>query len=291
MPTFATPEPITVAIELVLGDARITASDRSDTVVAVRPSDADKRADVQAAEQTTVELVDGRLVVAAPRSWRRYTPFGTDGSVDITVEVPTGSSLEGESALGDFRGEGELGPCRLRTAMGHIWLDHAAELHLKTSFGNITVEHAGGDVDVTTGSGRVRLGEVRGGAVIKNSNGTTDLDDVEGDVRIRSSNGTIAIGRAGASVRAKTASGDIRLGEVRRGVVDLQTAAGELDLGIRRGTAAWLDVSSQLGRVRNDLDATDQPTPTDETVEVRARTSVGDIVIRRAPEHPTAAAG
>ena len=286
MPTFATPEPITVSIELVLGGARVTASDRSDTVVAVRPSTVGKAVDVEAAEQTTVELVDGRLVVAAPKNWRRYTPFGKDGSVDIVVEVPTGSSLEGDSALGDFHAEGELGRCRLRTAMGNIWLDHVDGLQLKTSYGNITVDHADGDVDVTTGSGQIRLGEVRGTAVIKNSNGTTSVEDVQGDLRVRSSNGTIAIGRAGASVHAKTASGDIRLGEVRRGIVDLQTAAGELDLGIRQGTAAWLDVSSQLGRVRNDLDTTDEPTATDETVEVRARTSVGDIVIRRSPEVP-----
>jgi len=30
----------------------------------------------------------------------------------------------------------------------------------------------------------------------------------------------------------------------------LETAAGELEVGIREGTAAWLDVSSKYGRVR-----------------------------------------
>ena len=39
MPTFDTPEPITVTLELGVGDVRITASDRADTVVEVRPSD------------------------------------------------------------------------------------------------------------------------------------------------------------------------------------------------------------------------------------------------------------
>jgi hypothetical protein len=33
--------------------------------------------------------------------------------------------------------------------------------------------------------------------------------------------------------------------------------------------------------VRSDLDASDSPEQSDETVEVRARTGYGDIVIRR----------
>jgi hypothetical protein len=39
MPIFTTPEPISVAIELVVGDVRITAGDRAHTVVEVGPSD------------------------------------------------------------------------------------------------------------------------------------------------------------------------------------------------------------------------------------------------------------
>jgi hypothetical protein len=40
-------------------------------------------------------------------------------------------------------------------------------------------------------------------------------------------------------------------------------------------------VGSQFGSVRNSLDATTGPAPSDETVEVRVRASYGDIVIRR----------
>ena len=56
---------------------------------------------------------------------------------------------------------------------------------------------------------------------------------------------------------------------------------GDLEVGIREGTAALLDVSSQFGRVKNTLAAADAPEPSAETVEVRARTSIGEIVIRR----------
>ena len=40
LPAFATPDPIAVSIELSVGDVRVVASDRADTVVQVRPSDA-----------------------------------------------------------------------------------------------------------------------------------------------------------------------------------------------------------------------------------------------------------
>ena len=39
----------------------------------------------------------------------------------------------------------------------------------------------------------------------------------------------------------------------------LETALGELEVGIREGTAAWLDVSASFGSVRNALDAADAP--------------------------------
>src|SRR5207302_6111163 len=49
MPTFATPEPISVTLELVIAHVRIVAADRPDTVVEVRPSDPAKKADVTVA--------------------------------------------------------------------------------------------------------------------------------------------------------------------------------------------------------------------------------------------------
>ena len=67
MPTFDTPEPISVTVEFGVGDLRIVASDRTDTMVEVRPSDPAKKADVTAAEQTRVEYAGGRLLIKAPQ--------------------------------------------------------------------------------------------------------------------------------------------------------------------------------------------------------------------------------
>ena len=279
MPAFATPEPISVTIELGMGDARIIASDRTDTVVEVRPRDDSKASDIRAAEQTRVEYSSGRLLVKTPRQ-RAF--IGRGSPVDVTIELPTGSQVQGDSGMGDFGCEGYLGECRFKTGMGNIRLDHTGAVHLKTGMGNVDVDRALGDADVTTGSGEVRIGQIEGATVIKNSNGDTAVGEVTGDLRVKSANGRISVDRAHASVMAKTANGNIRIGEVVNGAIVLETAAGELEVGIREGTAAWLDVSSQYGRVRNSLDETDSPEQSEATVEIRARTSYGDIKIHRA---------
>jgi DUF4097 and DUF4098 domain-containing protein YvlB len=277
MPVFATPEPISVTIELGMGDARIIASDRTDTVVEVRPRDDTKAADIKATEQTRVTYSSGRLLVQRPKQ----RGFGRTSTVDVTVDLPTGSNVQGDTGMGDFGCEGRLGECRLKTAMGNIALEHTGVLHLKTSYGNIAVDRVVGDAEVTTGSGEVRIGDIEGAAVIKNSNGDTTVGEVTGDLRVKAANGRISINRLHASVTAKTANGNIRIGEVIRGAIVLETAAGELEIGIREGTSAWLDVSSQYGRVRNALDETNSPEQSEATVEIRARTSIGDITIQR----------
>ena len=45
-----------------------------------------------------------------------------------------------------------------------------------------------------------------------------------------------------------------------------------------------------LGFAFNELDAADAPEQSDGSVEVRARTSVGDVLIRRAPAEASTAA-
>ena len=88
MPTFDTPAPISVTAEFGVGDLRVAAADRTDTVVEVRPSDPTRKADVAAAEQTRVEYANGALVVKAPKGWRYIGPRKDSGSVDIVIELP-----------------------------------------------------------------------------------------------------------------------------------------------------------------------------------------------------------
>jgi hypothetical protein len=281
MPTFDTPQPISVTVELGVGDLRIVASDRTDTTVQVRPSDAAKQADLTAAEHTRVEYAGGRLLIKAPKSWRQYTWRGGGESIDVQVELPAGSQLRGEAGVAALRCQGRLGECRYKTGAGDIQLDQAAAVQLRTGVGDLTVERAVGDAELTTGSGAVRIDRIDGAAVVKNSNGDTWIGQVSGELRVNAANGRISVDQASAAVAAKSANGDVRLGEVAHGVVLAQTGLGKVEIGIREGVAAWLDLSTRFGNVHNDLDAADRPGPGDDAVEVRARTAFGDITITR----------
>ena len=281
MPAFDTPEPISVAIELAVGDVRVSASDRADTVVHVRPADESHEPDVRAAEQTRVEYAAGRLLVAAPKP-RGLSLFGKPGSVDVTIELPAGSHLHGDTGVAAFHGTGRLGECRVKTGVGDLDFGETGALDLNTGAGAITVHRVAGPAEVSTGSGRLQLGEVTGRAVIKNSNGDIRVGDVTAELRAGAANGDIVIDRAGAGVTASSARGDVRIGDFARGPASLKTGFGEIEIGIHAGTAARLDVSTHFGHVRNLMDPADSPGPADEIAEVRARTSYGDIVIRRA---------
>ena len=281
MPTFDTPEPISVTVEFGVGDLRIVASDRTDTMVEVRPSDPAKKADVTAAEQTRVEFAGGRLLIKAPKNWRRYSFRGGGESVDVQVELPAGSQLRGETGVAALRCRGRLGECRYKTGIGDIQLDRAGAVQLRTGVGDITVERAGGDAELTTGSGSLRIDGIDGTAVVKNSNGDTWIGRATGDLRVNAANGRISVDQAGGAVTAKSANGDVRLGEVAHGAVLAQTAFGKVEIGIRDGVAAWLDLNTRYGTVRNDLDTADRPGAGEEAVEVRARTAFGDITIHR----------
>jgi hypothetical protein len=282
MPTFDTPKPIAVTVELGIGDVRIVASDRTDTIVEVRPSDGAKKSDVTAAEQTRVEYANGMLLIKGPKGWRQHTFRGGGESIDVRIDLPAGSQVRGAAGVAALHSTGRLGECRYKTGVGDIQVDQAGPVELKTGAGDIGVGRAAGRADVTTGSGAVRIGGIDGPAMIKNANGETWVGEVTADLRASAANGTIVVDRAGGTVAAKTAKGDVRLGEVARGAVLTQTGFGSIDIGILDGVAAWLDLSTRFGTVHNRLEAAERPEPGADAVEVRVRTSFGDITIRRA---------
>jgi DUF4097 and DUF4098 domain-containing protein YvlB len=286
MPTFDSRGPISVNVEIGAGEIWMIAGDRSDTVVDVRPADPSKQRDVAAAEQTRVDYSNGALRIKAPKGWREYSFRRGTEAVHVVIEVPAGSTVNSETGAGMLDATGRLGDVRHRSGAGDVRIDEAADVSLKTGAGDVTVGRATG-CDVATGSGAVRLGTVDGAAVVKNSNGDTEIGDVTGDLRVGAANGKVSVDRARSTVAVTTANGDIRLGEVVRGAVVARTAYGRIDVGIRDGVAAWLDLNTAFGKVTSHLDAAEQPAPGEGVVELKARTAYGDVTVRRAAGRPT----
>jgi len=261
MQTFETPKPIDVTAELGVGSLQLAAADRSDTLVDVRPSDPSKRSDVVAAEQTIVEYANGRLLVRAPKGWRQWSPLGPWGheSIDVHIELPSGSSLSGHVGVGAVRSSGRLGDCRFRTGAGDINLDEADAVELRTGAGDAIAERVHGTAQVTTGSGAVRISSADERAVVRNGNGDTWIGEVTGEARVNAANGRISIERAHAGVVAKTANGDVRLGLVKHGAVVAQTSFGAVEVGVQDRVAAWLDLDTKFGTLLNELDEAARP--------------------------------
>ena len=282
MPAFDTPQPIVATVEVGVGDVRVAASERADTVVEVRPSHPDKADDMLAAEQTRVEFTGGRLLVKAPKSWKRWSPFSDGGSVEVSIELPAGSQLIVSSGVASVRGTGTLAATRLASGGGDVHLERTGTLRARSGFGDLEIEHVAGDADITTGSGTARIGAIDGSARIKNSNGDSWVGLAGKDLRINSANGNIVVDRADGTVVVKTANGDVRLGAGTRGAVVAETGRGGLEIGIPDGTAAYLDLHTHFGRVDSELEGSEAPETRTATVEVRARTGFGDIWVRRA---------
>jgi DUF4097 and DUF4098 domain-containing protein YvlB len=280
MPIFDTPGPTSIQLSLgfIAANVRVTADDRTDTTVDIRPADPSSKADVKAAEQTRVEHLEGRIVVRAPRLGML---FGRSGTVDVTVGLPIGSDLTGETGMGELVCEGRLGECRFKTGFGEIRLDRAGPVDLTSGSGDVVVGLAETGAHIKASNGAIHVRRVAGPATVRNSNGATWIGEVDGDLSVSAGNGSIAVDRAGADVTAKTANGGVRIGEVTQGEVSLVSAAGSLDVGVRTGTAAWLDLKTSSGRVRNELADAAGPSDGEGTVQVRARTYLGDILVRR----------
>ncbi|GHB55666.1 hypothetical protein GCM10010306_056970 [Streptomyces umbrinus] len=278
MPSFETPEPISATAYVYAGSIRFATGDRLDTVVDVRPRDPKKDMDVRTADQTEVSYAGGTLTVTTPKA----NLLGRSGTVDVSVELPTGSNIDMTGAGTQMIGEGRLGEVRVKITAGDVRLDTTGPLQLKVSHGSSTVDRVEGMAEITTSTGNVRVGIVDGPAVLKNSHGSTTVGAVTGELRMSGANGAIDITRAEASVVGTTTNGSLRVAEVARGNVQLETSNGAIEVGIREGTAAWLDVSSNRGHVRNTLAASEAPEQTEETVKVRARSNWGNIDVLRA---------
>ncbi|GLZ76626.1 hypothetical protein Afil01_14330 [Actinorhabdospora filicis] len=275
MHTYDTPAPVSAVVDIVFGSVRFVAGDRATTVVEVTPADSTWDLDVKAARDAEIDFSDGRLTVKH-RQMRLANLFQSrHGRVDVVVELPAGSDVQGTTASGSFTVEGAAGAVRLKTPTGDVRVERAASLRVRTVGGDVTVGHVTGDADVS-GNGAIRLDRVDGDAVVKNIGGTSVLGEIGGDLRVNSANGDITVGAARGTVNVKTASGDLRLGEIGTGPVELYTPNGDVEIGVPHGTAVALDARATAGRVREYAGAV---ATTERTVKVRARTHGGDITI------------
>jgi DUF4097 and DUF4098 domain-containing protein YvlB len=215
MKKFDTPAPVSAVVNIPAGLVRFAAADRADTVVEVLPTDSGNSRDVKLAAQVTVEFGDGVLRVEAPAVNRM---MGSSGSVEVSVQLPTGSRVEAKAASAELRTVGQLGEVIVDAQHASVNVEEAASGRLTLLAGDIQVGRLGGNAQISTGKGSIQVAEAAAGAVeLRTEAGSitvsaaagvsASLDASTGYGRI--SNGLASTGTADLTIRATTGHGDI----------------------------------------------------------------------------------
>ncbi|WP_340376783.1 DUF4097 family beta strand repeat-containing protein [Streptomyces sp. SS7] len=216
MQKFDTPAPVSAILDVPAGRIQFIAADRADTTVEVRPADPSKSRDVKAAEEIEVGYGDGVLRIEAAPAKNRV--LGNAGSVEVTVQLPAGSRVEGRAAAAELRGVGRLGDIAFEGAYRRIKIDEAAGVRLTAVDGDVEIGRLNGPAEISTARGDIRIAEaVRGSVVLSTRSGDISVTAAAGVSAVldagtghgRVSNTLKNDGAAALDIRATTSHGDI----------------------------------------------------------------------------------
>lgn len=271
--TFDTPGPVTLVLRVPAGEIDVQAEDTTQTTVEIEAGeDVLENARVEARPRG-----DGHEVVVEidrPRSGFSFgiqlerLAFGVwrDGDARVSVRAPVGASVEVRSGSADVEARGQFG-----------------SFDVEDGSGDVSLDVVGGDLAVKTGSGDVETSEVGGRVNVQSGSGDVEIGRAGGAAKIRSASGDVVVREAQNELSVQTASGDQEIGSVAEGSVVLQSASGDIQVGIRRGSRLWIDAKSMSGETSSELEVGEVPTDDKgPLVELRATTMSGDIHVARA---------
>ena len=268
MPTFDTPEPITARIEIAAGHVRISATDRDDTVVEVRPCNPSRPADVRTAERTRIDFAHGTLTVSADR----WGLFGArTGAVEVTVELPSRSRLDVSVASAQVHADGEYSDCKLASASG-----------------NLTVGTVSGKLKADSASGRIAVDTANGNGSVSTASGDASIGELIGNLAFQAASGRLTVERLHGTLKTRTASGSVAVATAVHGEISAHTASGEVEVSVAPNTAARLDIITGSGAVTSELQPSDGPAGGEETLLVHVRAGSGNVAVRRSAANPVA---
>lgn len=263
---FETPNPLDVSVRNQAGTVEITAADVGQTSVEIVPNDA-KGAEL--AERTSVQLSEdaGHLRIDVPNRKMLRQP-----SLEIIVTVPTGSSVDVETATADVHTRGILDSATVATASA-----------------DVSLSHAGGRLEVATASGDIQVGRGEGPVHIRTASGNLRLEVSLAEASVQTASGDVMIGRLSGDLIARSASGDVIVGSAAAGSVRAKTMSGDMVIGVASGLLLWLDLHSLSGDVTSQLGPDDTMSDVgsdgvadrEADLRISAASMSGDIVLRR----------
>jgi DUF4097 and DUF4098 domain-containing protein YvlB len=268
--TFETPGELSLDLRLPAGriDVETVAGTTTEVELEVRGNSDEAR---ELVEQARIELRDARgghelIVHVEDRGWGGLR-FWRRVDVRLRIRAPEGARVQATTASADLRGRGRFG-----------------SLEVEAASGDVEVDEISGDASAKAASGDVRLASVAGPATVNTASGDVGLGRVGGDASVKTASGNVRIEDAGGDVTVATASGDQRIGAVTAGKVDLRSASGDIEVGIRQGSNVWVDARAMSGDLSSEVELGDAPPADDDAplVELKAASMSGDITVLRA---------
>jgi hypothetical protein len=261
--------PVELDVRLVAGEIEVDATLEGRVEIELIGHDEESAAIVEEARVELRDHASPKVVIDVPQRKSGFGfsfIFGRQG-VTCRVRCPARSALTARTKSAGVTARGVLGNVNIGTASGDI--------ELETVDGNASVKSASGDITVR---------EVAGGLNAQTASGDVSIDAARGAVNVSSASGDVELGDALENVSVNTVSGDQRHRAVVRGNVGAHSVSGDIEIGVRRGSRAWLDCNTVSGDTSSELELSSEvPDGDGPLVEIRAKTVSGDIRITRAP--------
>jgi DUF4097 and DUF4098 domain-containing protein YvlB len=247
--TFSTPGPVTLDIRIPAGDVEIETDNAGETAVELQARGRDPEQLEHDAEISMRPRGDGFEVRVEAGNGRGGLFRVRSGEYRVRIAAPHGATVRAQLASADISGRGS----------------YAA-------------------LDIKVASGDVEFEAVSGEAVVNSASGDVQLDSV-GTAKVNSASGDVQIVKTADGAEVNTASGDAEILSAVAGEVRLNSASGDIDVGIAKGSRLWVDAQTLSGDTSSELDLESGSTiESDEgpLVELKARSMSGDISVKRA---------
>lgn len=283
---FQTPGTVDLQVGINSGQLHVETWDGDETLVELDSSD---RALVDEVNVDCEPLGQGyRVVIRMPRMRERnFLRLFARASLDVHVHVPQQALADVNTSDGDVRLDGNYREVRAATASGEVKVGQVSGLaSISTASGDIDIESVEGRATISTASADVQCGRIGGGADIKTASGDVRIESASDRVSVSTGSGEIELGGTD-SCKLRSASGDLRVGGIRRGIADLKTASGDIDVAVVSGAMVAVDAESVSGDLSSEIELMDsEPAPVagaddDREIELILRTVSGDIQVRR----------
>jgi putative adhesin len=162
------------------------------------------------------------------------TPSEEIPRISYTINVPNWIEINSDVGIGNQSISGVMGPVRAVTGKGNLNIQYITnDLEAKTGSGDITVIRVGTAAKAETGSGNINMKDIgpASGAMVKKGTGRVDVDGISG------------------SFTGSTDAGELRVAGAVYGTWNLESASGNIHLGISAESQYEIDVATRTGQL------------------------------------------